>query len=132
MLPSLLAREIQNGLKHFLKTGFEPSDHLFAGVMQRFTDDESRWMKGPYIQVAAIRETLTRRRHEPIPVVGRWLGRVVMRHSHSQPIATQILRIIAQNSHDFIVLATRQLLYGRYSIHQGAILVFRHLAQIIE
>ena len=51
MLPSLLAREIQNGLKHFLKTGFEPSDPLFAGVMQRFTEDESRWMKGPYIQV---------------------------------------------------------------------------------
>lgn len=51
MLPSLLAREIQNGLKHFLKTGFEPSDPLFAGVMQRFTDDEARWMKGPYIQL---------------------------------------------------------------------------------
>jgi DEAD/DEAH box helicase domain-containing protein len=51
MLPSLLAREIQNGLKHFLTTGFEPSDTLFSGVMQRFTEDESRWMKGPYIQL---------------------------------------------------------------------------------
>ncbi|NMQ26322.1 DEAD/DEAH box helicase [Candidatus Accumulibacter phosphatis] len=51
MLPSLLAREIQNGLKHFLTTGFEPSDPLFAGVMQRFTEDEARWMKGPYIQM---------------------------------------------------------------------------------
>jgi len=51
MLPSLLAREVQNGLKHFLRTGFEPSDPLFAGVMQRFTEDEARWMKGPYIQV---------------------------------------------------------------------------------
>jgi len=51
MLPSLLAREIQNGLKHFLTTGFEPSDPLFAGVMQRFTQDEARWLKGPYIQV---------------------------------------------------------------------------------
>ncbi len=51
MLPSLLAREIQNGLKHFLTTGFEPSDHLFSGIMQRFTADESRWMKGPYIQL---------------------------------------------------------------------------------
>ena len=51
MLPSLLAREIQNGLKHFLTTGFEPSDPLFAGVMQRFTEDESRWMKGPYVQL---------------------------------------------------------------------------------
>ena len=37
MRPSLLAREIQNGLKHCLRTGFEPSDPLFAGVMRRFT-----------------------------------------------------------------------------------------------
>ena len=51
MLPSLLARDIQNGLKHFLTTGFEPSDPLFAGVMRRFTQDESRWLKGPYVQV---------------------------------------------------------------------------------
>ena len=51
MLPSLLAREVQNGLKHFLTTGFEPSDPLFSGVMRRFTEDESRWMKGPYIQI---------------------------------------------------------------------------------
>jgi DEAD/DEAH box helicase domain-containing protein len=51
MLPSLLAREIQDGLKHFLTIGFEPSDALFAGVVQRFTDDEVRWLKGPYVQV---------------------------------------------------------------------------------
>jgi DEAD/DEAH box helicase domain-containing protein len=51
MLPSLLAREVQNGLKQFLTSGFEPSDQLFAGVIQRFTEDEARWMKGPYVQV---------------------------------------------------------------------------------
>ena len=51
MLPSLLARDIQNGLKNFLTTGFEPSDPLFAGVMQRFTEDDSRWMKGPFVQI---------------------------------------------------------------------------------
>jgi DEAD/DEAH box helicase domain-containing protein len=51
MLPSLLAREIQDGLKHFLTIGFEPSDALFAGVVQRFTDDQSRWLKGPYVQI---------------------------------------------------------------------------------
>lgn len=51
MLPSLLAREIQNGLKNFLTTGFEPSDPLFAGVMQRFTQNEAGWMRGPFIQV---------------------------------------------------------------------------------
>lgn len=62
MLPSLLAREIQNGLKHFLTTGFEPSDRLFAGIMQRFTDDESRWLKGPYIQIGLPFRTGTRGR----------------------------------------------------------------------
>lgn len=51
MLPSLLAREIQSGIKHFLTTGFEPSDPLFAGVMQRFAADEARWLKGPFVQI---------------------------------------------------------------------------------
>lgn len=51
MLPSLLAREIQTGLKQFLTVGFEPSDRLFAGVVERFTHDEQRWMKGPYVQL---------------------------------------------------------------------------------
>jgi len=51
MLPSLLAREVQTGLKQFLTVGFEPSDQLFAGVMERFTEQESRWMKGPYVQL---------------------------------------------------------------------------------
>ncbi len=51
MLPSLLARDIQNGLKQFLLTGFEPSDDFFHGLMQRFVDEETSWMKGPYLQV---------------------------------------------------------------------------------
>lgn len=51
MLPSLLAREVQTGLKQFLTVGFEPSDPRFAGVMERFTEQESRWMKGPYVQL---------------------------------------------------------------------------------
>jgi DEAD/DEAH box helicase domain-containing protein len=51
MLPSLLAREVQSGLKNFLAFGFEPSDPFFSGIMKRFTEDESRWMKGPYVQL---------------------------------------------------------------------------------
>jgi DEAD/DEAH box helicase domain-containing protein len=51
MLPSLLAREVQTGLKQFLTVGFEPLEALFAGVMERFTEQESRWMKGPYVQL---------------------------------------------------------------------------------
>lgn len=66
MLPSLLAREIQNVLKHFLKTGCEPSERLFAGNMQRFTDDESRWLKGP--------RTRSGCRSEPAPGGGTFSG----------------------------------------------------------
>lgn len=51
MLPSLLARDIQQGLQQFLITGFEPSDDFLHGLMQRFVDDQSGWLKGPYLQV---------------------------------------------------------------------------------
>ena len=51
MLPSLLARDIQLGIKQFLITAFEPSDDFFHGLMQRFVEDEATWMRGPYLQV---------------------------------------------------------------------------------
>lgn len=51
MLPSLLARDIQTGIKQFLVTGFEPSDDFFHGLMQRFVDKEADWMKGPFLQI---------------------------------------------------------------------------------
>ena len=51
MLPSLLARDIQQGLQQFLITGFEPSDDFMHGLMRRFVDEKSGWLKGPYLQV---------------------------------------------------------------------------------
>ena len=51
MLPSLLARDIQNGLKQFLVSGFEPADAFMHGLMSRFVEEESAWLKGPYVQV---------------------------------------------------------------------------------
>ena len=51
MLPSLLARDIQTGLKQFLVAGFEPADAFMHGLMTRFTDDEAGWLKGPYVQL---------------------------------------------------------------------------------
>jgi DEAD/DEAH box helicase domain-containing protein len=63
MLPSLLARDVQKGLKNFLIAGFEPSDPLFAGVMKRFTEHESRWMKGPYIQLGLPFRTGTKKKN---------------------------------------------------------------------
>ena len=50
MLPSLLARDIQTGLKQFLVTAFEPSDDFFHGLVSRFVENESAWMKGPFLQ----------------------------------------------------------------------------------
>ncbi len=51
MLPSLLARDIQQGLRQFLLTGFEASDEFMSGVMERFVKDPSGWLKGPYLQL---------------------------------------------------------------------------------
>ncbi|MFZ1364623.1 MAG: DEAD/DEAH box helicase [Brachymonas denitrificans] len=51
MLPSLLARDIQTGLKQFLVSGFEPADAFMHGLMRRFTENEEAWLKGPYVQM---------------------------------------------------------------------------------
>lgn len=51
MLPSLLARDIQTGLKQFLVSAFEPADVFTHGLMSRFVEDEEGWLKGPYVQV---------------------------------------------------------------------------------
>ena len=51
MLPSPLTRDIQQGLQQFLITGFEPSNDFMHGLMRRFVDDQSRWLKGSYLQV---------------------------------------------------------------------------------
>jgi DEAD/DEAH box helicase domain-containing protein len=51
MLPSLLAKDIQTGLKQFLVTAFEPADPFMHGLMSRFVEDEAAWFKGPYVQV---------------------------------------------------------------------------------
>jgi DEAD/DEAH box helicase domain-containing protein len=51
MLPPLLSHDIVTGLKQFLTTGFEPSNEHFSGLLKRFVDDESAWLKGPYLQL---------------------------------------------------------------------------------
>lgn len=51
MLPSLLARDIQSGLKQFLVAAFEPADAFSHGLMSRFVADEGSWLKGPYVQL---------------------------------------------------------------------------------
>ena len=49
MLPSRLAGEIQNDLKHCLRTGFEPSDPLFAAGGPR---QVTRTFKAPFARAS--------------------------------------------------------------------------------
>ncbi|EIN00452.1 DEAD/DEAH box helicase [Paraburkholderia hospita] len=51
MLPSLLAKDIQTGLKQFLVSAFEPADAFTHGLMSRFVEEEEAWLKGPFVQV---------------------------------------------------------------------------------
>jgi DEAD/DEAH box helicase domain-containing protein len=51
MLPSLLAKDIQEGLRQFLTTGFEASDDFMGGIMERFVKEPAGWLKGPYLQL---------------------------------------------------------------------------------
>lgn len=51
MFPSLLARDIQSGLKQFLISAFEPADTFSHGLISRFVEDEESWLKGPFVQV---------------------------------------------------------------------------------
>jgi DEAD/DEAH box helicase domain-containing protein len=51
MLPSLLAKDIQEGLRQFLTTGFEASDDFMGGIMDRFVKEPAGWLKGPYLQL---------------------------------------------------------------------------------
>ncbi|MEY2699709.1 MAG: hypothetical protein RIQ52_464, partial [Pseudomonadota bacterium] len=51
MLPSLLAHDIRQGLKHYLLTAYEPSDAFFHGIMSRFVSETDGWLKGPYLQI---------------------------------------------------------------------------------
>ena len=51
MLPSILAQEINTGLKHFLKTGFETTTPYFKGMFSRFVEEPSNLSKGPYLSL---------------------------------------------------------------------------------
>lgn len=51
MLPSLLANDIQTGLKQFLMSAYEPADSHSHGLMSRFVENQSAWLKGPFIQL---------------------------------------------------------------------------------
>lgn len=51
MLPSIVARELQDGLKHFLSTAFPSTTPAFQGVMEDFLNREQALCKGPWLEV---------------------------------------------------------------------------------
>lgn len=50
MLPSLLARNIQTGLKHFLISGFKTVGAFMNGLMRGLADGEGALLKAPLVQ----------------------------------------------------------------------------------
>lgn len=56
MLPSLLTRDIQQGLQQFPVTGFEPSDNFLHGLMGRFVKDHYRMLD--YLLLRRLRARL--------------------------------------------------------------------------
>lgn len=52
MLPSLLAREVIEGLKGFVITGFETNTPFFRGIFSKFVETPGRFYKGPYLSLS--------------------------------------------------------------------------------
>jgi DEAD/DEAH box helicase domain-containing protein len=51
LLPSLVTRDIQFGLRQYLLSAYEASDDFFGGIMLRFLERDGSWLKGPYVQL---------------------------------------------------------------------------------
>lgn len=51
MLPNLLARDIGEGLKSFIVTGFETTTPYFAGMFSRFANEPGGFLKGPWLSL---------------------------------------------------------------------------------
>ena len=51
MIPSILSRQINQGLNDFLATSFHSSNPHFHGMLQRFLDKEGNFSKGPYVSL---------------------------------------------------------------------------------
>ncbi len=52
MIPSLLAREIIQGLQAYITTGFETSTPWFSGAFKELVETPGRFYKGPYLSIS--------------------------------------------------------------------------------
>ena len=51
MLPSVLARHIEQGVKDFLRTTFPVTNPFFADLLERFLIEPGNLFKGPYLDI---------------------------------------------------------------------------------
>ncbi|MCF8030612.1 MAG: hypothetical protein K9K39_06925, partial [Desulfohalobiaceae bacterium] len=51
MIPSILSRQINQGLQDFLATSFHSTNPHFHGMLQRFLEKEGNFDKGPYVSL---------------------------------------------------------------------------------
>lgn len=69
MLPSVVARALEQLAAAAIRTAFHPTPPGFAGLVNRFLDDRQRLFKGPYVPVALpIHQGSSRKRRPQIPL----------------------------------------------------------------
>ena len=51
MLPSILARQVRNGVEDQLRASFSPSTKGFRGLVERFVDEPESLAKGPWLSL---------------------------------------------------------------------------------
>lgn len=49
MIPSVIASQVERGIKDFLRTTFPPSTPFFEGIFERLFEERSNLFKGPYV-----------------------------------------------------------------------------------
>ena len=52
MIPSLVASEVEQALRDFLTTQFQPSNPELSGIIDNFLSDRGNLLKGPYLSIA--------------------------------------------------------------------------------
>ena len=83
-----------------------------------------KWMRAT---LAAIRETLMRRRHERVPVVGKWLGRVIKGYLNYHAVPGNMCRLSGFLSE--VCRSRRHALLRRSQRHQLSWSRFNRLAR---
>ena len=51
MIPSIIARQVESGIKNFLETTFPPSNQFFHGILDRLFAERDHLFKGPYVSM---------------------------------------------------------------------------------